>query len=276
MECRLDKMTVNYEVYGAGRPLIMLPGWGIDARSHAHYMEQFLRDREGWQRYYIDPPGHGRSPGTDWVTSLDQMLDVLLACLDQIIPGQSFALSGVSLGAYLARGVLYHRSQAIDGLLMMIPGIIPEDARRDTPEPVVLVEDPQVMAALNDEERELIGMAVVRNQAVLDWMRAWPQLPEEAQSDYAFLQQIREDPDRYRCSFDVDALEQPFAKPTLIVTGRQDAVVGYADAYRLLDTYPRATFVVLDRAGHFLEEKEAIIQPLIAEWLDRVEESLAG
>lgn len=276
MECQLDDLTIHYETYGKGRPLIMLPGWGIDAHSHAHYMEQFLGDREGWQRFYIDPPGHGRTPGADWVTSLDQMLEVLLACIDQIIPGQNFVLSGVSLGAYLARGVLFHRAQTVDGLLLLIPAIVSEDAHRDTPDHVVLVEDSQVMAALSDEENELMEIVVVRNQAILDWVRAWPQLPEEAQSDQVFLQQIREDPVRYRCSFDIDALEQPFTKPALFVTGRQDAVVGYADAYRLLDNYPRATFVVLDRAGHFLEEKEALIKPLIQDWLNRVEENLAG
>ncbi len=73
-------------------------------------------------------------------------------------------------------------------------------------------------------------------------------------------------------SFEV-ASSVPFNGPTLILTARQDNIVGYRDAWDLLDTYPRATFAVLDRAGHFvLIEQEALCHALMREWLDRVEE----
>ena len=272
MECKLENITVHYESYGQGRPLILLPGWTMDARSQAHIMEPYLQARENWQRIYLDPPGHGSTPGADWITSLDQMLDILLACIDQIIPGQRFALHGYSLGAYLARGILYHRTAFVEGLSMLAPAVVTTDAKRERPSHTVLVEDPEVMASLSEEEREVMEIIVVRSQAMLDQIRAWPQPAEHEQSDYEFLQTIRENPDAYRCSFDVDALDQPFDKPALIISGRQDSAVGYADAWRLIDNYPRATFVVFDRAGHLMEEKEPLIGPLVNEWLDRVEE----
>lgn len=274
MQCKLDNITVNYDTYGEGRPLILLPGWSMDVRAEAHLMEPYLHEQEGWQRIYIDPPGHGRTPGAEWVTGLDQMLDVLLACIDKIIPGQRFALGGYSLGAYLARGILYHRPASIDGLLMIAPAIVTVDAGRDIPEHVILVEDPQVMASLSAEEHEMMEIIVVRSRTLLDQMRAWPEFAEHEQSDFEYLQAIREDPTRYCCSYNIDVLEQPFEKPALIITGRQDSAVGYADAWRLLDNYPRATFTVFDRAGHLLEEKEPLIGPLVNEWLDRVEENL--
>ena len=40
-----------------------------------------------------------------------------------------------------------------------------------------------------------------------------------------------------------------------------------------MEDYPRGTFAVLDRAGHFLEvEQEDMFHALAGEWLDRVEE----
>jgi len=58
------------------------------------------------------------------------------------------------------------------------------------------------------------------------------------------------------------------------VLGRQDSVVGYRDAWRLIESYPRATFAVLDRAGHWLQiEQERLFAELAAEWLDRVREA---
>jgi pimeloyl-ACP methyl ester carboxylesterase len=62
--------------------------------------------------------------------------------------------------------------------------------------------------------------------------------------------------------------------PALILLGRQDAVVGYRDAWRIIENYPRATFAILDRTGHFLTvEQQALYSTLVNEWLDRVEES---
>ena len=75
-------------------------------------------------------------------------------------------------------------------------------------------------------------------------------------------------------SFDLDTQTRPFEKPTLILTGRQDTHVGYRDAWAILEAYPRATFAVLDRAGHALGvEQDILFRALIHEWLDRVEES---
>jgi pimeloyl-ACP methyl ester carboxylesterase len=73
-------------------------------------------------------------------------------------------------------------------------------------------------------------------------------------------------------SRDPDADGQaPFERPTLILTGRQDDAVGYLDQWRLLPHYPRATFAVLDVAGHNLQiEQPELFTALMLEWLDRV------
>lgn len=66
----------------------------------------------------------------------------------------------------------------------------------------------------------------------------------------------------------------PFERPSLVVAGRQDSVTGYRDAWTVLEHYPRATFAVLDRAGHGLEpEQPAVFRALMVDWLDRVEEN---
>ena len=45
-------------------------------------------------------------------------------------------------------------------------------------------------------------------------------------------------------------MEKGFEEPTLIIAARQDMVVGYRDAWTILESYPRATFAVIDRADH--------------------------
>ena len=274
MECVLENITVHYEVFGEGKPLIVLPGWGLNTRLTAHETEPYFQQREGWKRIYIDPPGHGKTPGKEWITDQDKILEVVLACIDTLTAGQRFSLIGISLGAYLARGVRLFGAAQIDGMAMIVPAIIAQDAKRTVPTHRVLVEDPGIRDQLTPQEADLFEMSVVHSQKWLDYERAFPEVPEHEMGDSEFLTRIREHPEKYAFSFDVDDVPEPFPGPSLIITGRQDSIVGYRDAWNILEKYPRATYVVLDRAAHPLEEKEGLVNILINEWLDRVEESI--
>ncbi len=270
MDCKLKDITVHYELFGEGRPIIMLHGWSCDHRHMVSDMEPLFRQRDGWKRVYLDLPGHGRTPGKDWITNQDKILDVVLDFIDNVVSGQRFVLVGASAGAYLARGVVHHRSALIDGLLLTVPVIVADDAKRHMPSPVTLVADPVLASELEATETELFQLAVVQSRKVVDYMRA--NFPSTVRLATDFQAKLRE-PENYAFSFDVDALPKPCPAPTLIVTGRQDSVVGYRDAWEILDNYPRGTFVVLDRSGHFLPfEQEGQFHALVSEWLDRVEE----
>jgi pimeloyl-ACP methyl ester carboxylesterase len=71
---------------------------------------------------------------------------------------------------------------------------------------------------------------------------------------------------------EIDA-EVPFDAPTLIIAGRQDTRVGYDQTWNLVQHYSRATFALLDRAGHELPvANQELFAALVNDWLDRVEE----
>jgi len=273
MDCELKDITVHYEMLGAGRPIIMLHGWSIDHRHMVSDLEPVFGHRDGWKRIYLDLPGHGRTPGKDWITNQDKILDVVLDFIDNVISGQRFVVVGASAGAYLARGIVHHRMASLDGLLLTVPLIVADDAIRRVPPHVTLVADAALAAQLEPDEAEgLFQGAVVQSQKVVDYIRANFQSASEI-GDLDFQAKIREHPKNYAFSFDIDALPQPFPAPTLIVTGRQDSWVGYRDPWQILDNYPRGTFAVLDRSGHFLGvEQEDLFHALVGEWLDRVEE----
>jgi pimeloyl-ACP methyl ester carboxylesterase len=118
MECNLEDITLYYEAIGEGRPIIMLHGWPLDHRHTMSELEPILEHREGWKRIYPDLPGMGRTPGKDWITHQDQMLDIVLNVIDAVIPGQRFVADGESYGGYLARGVVHRRAGSMDGLLL--------------------------------------------------------------------------------------------------------------------------------------------------------------
>ncbi len=273
MDCELSDITVFYELFGEGRPIIMLHGWSLNHRSLQSDLEPLFGQRNGWKRIYLDLPGHGRTPGRDWITNQDKMLDVVLQFIDKVIPGQRFVVAGSSAGAYLARGIAYHKSELLDGLLLEVPMIIADDAKRRLPAHIALVRDPVLIAGLEPGDAEVITqLAVVQSRKWVDALRVFSD-PADGTGDQECQARIRENPGNYAFTFDVDAIPKPCPAPALIVTGRQDASVGYRDAWGIIENYPRGTFAVLDRAGHGLSiEQEELYHALFNEWLDRVEE----
>jgi len=276
MKCELKDIAIHYESFGEGIPIIMLHGWSANQRIMSSVMEPLFIQGDGWKRIYPDLPGHGRTPARDWITNQDKILDVVLEFVDSVIPRQRFVVAGGSWGAYLARGVAFHRAAWMDGLLLMIPMIVADAAKRIVPSHVCLVQDPALASNLEPDQAELFdSYAVVQSRKLADALRELTPAGDEM-GDQKFQAAIREDPEKYAFSFDIDAMVEPFAAPTLIVTGRQDSIVGYRQAWDLLDNYPRGTFAVLDRAGHFLEfEQEEVFGSLAREWLDRVAEYAA-
>lgn len=272
MECRLDDITIHYLTIGAGKPILMLHGAPVDHRALLGCMEPLFKNRDGWLRIYLDLPGMGKTKRADWITSADQMLEVVLKFIDRVIPGQGFTLVGHSYAGYLAQGIIYHKRQTVNGLFLLVPWIKYDWKSRSVPEKVTLVQDLALLGELDPDEAEgFTSFAVVQDRK--HWERYHSEwLPGILAHDPQFFARLLE---HAVFSFDVDTLSNPFAKPTLILVGRQDSISGYRDQWDILDNYPRATLAVLDRAGHRLQiEQEELFSALVNEWLDRVEESI--
>nr|WP_250901684.1 MULTISPECIES: alpha/beta hydrolase [unclassified Dyella] len=272
-------VPVHYEVRGEGRPIIMIHGFVVDSHSLMGAMEPVFAHRSGahrsgWRRIYFDMPGMGRTPASDTVTSSDEMLELILAFIDAVIPGERFALVGQSYGGYLARGVLARKADSIDGMALIVPVAVAERAKRDLPPRTVVSKDDKWLATLSRTDAEAFTPNfVVQTEPV--WKRFREELlPGIREANQPALEKISQ---HYGLSFDVDDLKTPFTKPVLIVTGHQDSDVGYRDQWKLLQNYPRGSFAVLDGAGHGLAiEQAGLFEAMAAQWLDRLGSASGG
>lgn len=272
MIAMVESIPLNYEEFGTGIPIVMLHGWPSDHRHMVESFEPLFQQRSGWRRIYPDLPGMGKTPAASWITNQDQMLEILMAFIQQVVSDQRYVVAGSSYGGYLARGLVHRHGAKMDGIFLIVPAVETDEAKQHLPQPQVLVEDPQFLAELKPEEAGLSRMVVVQSVERLGFFRTYFQ-PAFAAADHAFLERLK---NHYAFSFPVDQLTTPFPGPALILTGRQDSTCGYRDAWTLLDNYPRGTFAVLDRAGHGLGfEQKSLFQALAQEWLDRVEEYIA-
>ncbi len=270
MECIVSDIPIYYEVYGEGRPILMLHGGYLDHHHMVSEMEPLFESRSGWQRIYLDLPGHGRTPAPEWLTNNDKVLDVLLEFVEQVIPDKQFAIAGSSRGGYLTQGIVYKRPEQVAGVLLIVPAFHAIAPTELLPEAVTLVEDETLTTNATKPEARAIKEMVVQSAEALQKIREH-RIPAIFRADRKFQSHILQN-EHYEYSFDVKNLPHPFTNPALIITGRHDAIVGYQEAWQILESYPRATFAVLDNAGHLLGvEQEGLFRALANEWLDRVE-----
>ena len=270
MKITVRGIPVHYLDEGEGRPIVLIHGRPGYHLGPAYHFEPIFAERDGWRRLYPDLPGMGLTPGADWITSQQDMLTVLSDFIDAVIPGQRFAVVGMSFGGYMTLGLVHERRDDLDGVMLWAPAVQLDRDRSLMPPHQVFDQDPDVVASVGTDEQTWLQVATVHTAKTLAAFRAAIK-PGFVMADMPFLERVSE-----HDSFDFDStvIPEPVTVPALLLAARQDSVVGYADMVGLLESFPRATVAVLDRAGHALaEEQPAIFRALVGEWLDRVAEN---
>lgn len=266
MQRTIRGTPVTYEEIGAGTPVVVLHGVPADHRMAQHYLEPVFEAVPGWRRIYPDLPGMGKTPGLDTVRNQDDVLDVILDLVDALAPEEPFAVVGVSSGGYLARGVLARRAPRLAGVMLWTPVIELRDEDRRLPPRRVVASDPATVAAVTEDERLWLEVAVVQVPETLEAFRVAVK-PGIATADFAFVRRVYSQ----ELSAANLALDAPFEGPSLVLAGRQDHWCGYLDAADLAESLPRATVAVIDRAGHAVAgERPVIFRALVADWLERM------
>jgi pimeloyl-ACP methyl ester carboxylesterase len=258
MEIQLVQVAIHYVEHGAGRPVLVLHGAGVDHREAEACFEPLLDGGAVLRRIYPDLPGMGRTAAPETLRSAEDVLDTLLDFADEVTGGIAHLLIGHSAGAYYAQAMAARHPAQVAGLALVCP-LLP--GTRDVPAHRVVVGSGE------------IGDDVFRSYFVIhtpEMLERYERFvaPAAALVDDAALQRIGE---RWELGPDH---APAYAGPTLVVAGRLDSTVGYAAAVDLFDRYPHASLAVVDDAGHALpHEQPELLRALLAEWLARVERS---
>jgi len=249
---------VHYVERGRGVPLVALHGAGVDHREIEAAVEAVIPG-DGYRRIYPDLPGMGSSTA-EGLTSNDDVVRLLGDFIAHLDAGP-VALIGHSYGAYLARGVAARRPDRVRGLALLCP--MGEGSGKAPPHDVI-EQDPAAYDELEPAQRDGFDeYFVVRTRATARRYREHV-VPGTTLVDEAGLGRIFD-------GWAIDLASERFAAPTLIVAGRRDATAGFSHAVELFERYPRATLAVIESAGHALmHERPALLQALLAEWLDRM------
>jgi pimeloyl-ACP methyl ester carboxylesterase len=267
-------VSIAHAVRGAGRPVLLIHGWQGDHRYMQADLDAVFEAAGGWRRIYLDLPGHGQTAAPTELRSQGQVMSLLTGVVDALFPGQPFAVAGSSYGGYLTLGLVRSMPERLLGAALLVPDLPTPDGTRAAPAHVTLRRDSAAFADLEPDEEWIPDRLVDQSRRALEQIRD-DDIPAIRIADHAFLERLAAD---YQLPSELLAAGPPFDRPSVILTGRQDALAGFEAAWSLLPEFPRATFATLDLAGHWLGrvERPAPFRALLADWIDRMSIDAGG
>ncbi len=269
----IGSVPIYYEEYGAGKPVLCIHGYWVDHRLMSGCLEPVFTQTQGYRRIYIDLPGMGETPSDKQIRNSNDTIEILMQFVDIVIGKENFLLAGESYGGYLSMGLINKMKDRIDGVLLICPmvdswatiqelGKVPDRQIILPPEQLGLPEE-------NPDVKAFMDLAVLAAPEVFIKFQK-DILPGLTIADKEYLSNYYSGD--YSPDIEAELRIITFEKPACILTGRQDNSVGYLMAFKMLERFPRATFAVLDVAGHNLQiENEALFNSMVKDWLWRVE-----
>jgi len=264
----IHDIPIYYEEYGEGKPVLNIHGWGPDHRLMKGCFEPVFVETEGYRRIYLDLPGFGKTPTASWIRSADDILEILCKFIDAVIGGENFLLTGCSYGGYLSLGLMHKMSERVDGVLLLVAQIGADKAEVVSEYKLLWKSDKLNSVEGTTSLNTYLSMAVVATpEAYEQWdNHIQPGLDRAITHDEGI--------GNYSPNLEEDIKRVKFDGPSCILVGRQEGSLTchYSKAYELIERFPRATFAVLDGAGHILQiDREPLFRQLVKDWVDRCE-----
>lgn len=267
MICSVQEIPIYYEQYGSGKPILCIHGYSVDHKLMTGCLEPIFDKMQGYQRIYVDLPGMGKTPSALWLEDADKMLELIHDFVNEVIPDENFLIIGESYGGYLSLGLMHDMQRRIDGAMLICPVITTKN--RKLPARRILWKENSLKEIMGEAGMEdFMDMAVIATPEIYEKYKN-DILSGTTLADMDFLS--RYESGGYSFTFEDDLKAIEFHKPMSILTGRQDHIVGYADAFEILESFPRATFAILDCAGHNLQiENKPLFDQHVNDWIWRV------
>lgn len=238
---------------GQGAPVLVLHGAYSSGTEMAGFLTATLREN---RLLLPDLPGHGGSPG-DGVDSCTDVVDRLDAYVEAALGSEPFAVIGHSYGAHIARALAARRPHQVNRLALICP-LVPDDEPAEPP--TVVTDDGSADSLPDDLAKEFRDYFVVRTAATLARFTD-AVVPALGPHDAEAIDRQLEHPD-------LDTNDTGADRPTLILTGRRDAWVGYRQHRTLVAAYPRATSIIVADAGHALpHERPSLVAAALVDWI---------
>lgn len=270
LECTINNCLINYETFGEGMPVLFLHGYRLNKDSLQIFFESNINTSvfNTFKRIYIDLPGMGKSTVSENIIDSADMLECLNNFIDNIIGNRKFLIVAQSYGGYLAQGLLKLRSEQIAGVFLICPLVKADFNERTLP-----VKSKHIISGYNEVPNNQNFEGFMDNNVKIN-PENWDRYNNEIikgliQGDHAFLDALEEN--GYKFKFEKELYKMVFDKPTYILLGKQDRIVGFADMLFFLKQFVDCNFHVINNAGHNIQIDQAnLVIQIFNSFLDEI------
>jgi len=260
----LDDVSLYYEVYGKGRPLLLIAGLGSDSASWLGVTEGFSPH---FQVIVFDNRGSGRSALGHQTCTIGRMAQDAINLLDLLKIERAHVI-GHSMGGYIAQELAVNFPGRIEKLAL--ESTAPVSSERNN----ALFKD-----FYGQLQREGCSEAWIRKW--LPWLFS-PKLLGDSPFIEAFVKNAVRYPYAMKAegfkgqisaiaSFDARGRTGAIKAETLVIEGKDDALITPQEARALADSIPHSRFKLLGGAAHAVHIEnpklftDTVLEFLIAE-----------
>ena len=236
---------------GVGAPLLVLhselgvPGW---LRAYEQLARQFTV-------YVPSLPGFGQSARPDWIASVRDLAAWVTWFVRDLKLSQPLPVIGSSLGGWVAAEIATMNPELFTKMVLVgAAGLQPDEGH--------------VWDYFIHSNQEALAQAFYDPARAPEYAqyfgKAWrPEDERQAEQNREMAASLLWKP--YMRSHTLPALLRGISTPTLVIWGREDAIIPLNVCQRYVRAIPRAMATVLDRCGHLpeMEQPEAFVQAVL-------------
>lgn len=228
----INGISINYDVTGSGKPLILMHGWGCD---HSTVASVAAAAAQTHTVYNIDLPGFGKSPEPSTVWGVDDYTRMIEAFVRQL-GLEKPSLAGHSFGGRVA--IMYASRNDVDKLILIdAAGVKPRRSLK------FRLRQRQFKIA-----KRLVQLLFSRPKAeeIIENMRR-----RRGSSDYASASPRMRAIMSRTVNEDLCGFMPSIKAPTLLIWGENDTATPIADARKMEKLIPDAGLVSFPGCGHY-------------------------
>ncbi len=253
MFINLDGQKIYYETAGAGRPVLLLHGWGTDSQSMRPILD-CLKNTQQYQVYALDFPGFGFSdpPPTAWQVS--DFGAVVLKLLDKLNLAKVDLVAHSFGGRVTIKLAAEYPERVRRVVLIGSAGIRPERTASYYLKVYFAKASRVILGLLPESVGRVIKTKLLDKLGSKDYQQA------TAEMRGTFVKVVNED---------LRHLLPTIHAPVLLVWGELDTETPLRDALLMKQLLPNARLEVLPKAGHYCYlEDLAIFSKILLSFLD--------
>ncbi len=258
MRVQVDGLPMYVAVRGHGPAITLVHGFPL---NHRIYDTQFRALSHTYRVIVPDLRGFGKTPFHGNEITIDTYADDVAAVLDALHVEQTI-LAGLSMGGYIAFAFWRRHPERVKGLVLLATRAQAdtEEARQNRFRTIEQVQKDGLEPLIEGMIPKLLAPSTLRGKAHVVRKLQHIMHCSTVEGVVAALRAMAHRPDSRPTLGTITV-------PTLVVAGREDALIPLADAEDMALAIPDARLRVLDQAGHLVTmERPRMTARLLAEF----------